>query len=100
MDCRALAGVIAEVMLSRLGETRDRSDIDDGTRVAVLKFTSFLEEREESGGHEEDLRDIGAVCRYPVVESGVLVVEQVLGHFLSGLGFGGLGGAADAGVVD
>lgn len=49
---------------------------------------------------EVDGRDVGAVRAGPVLEVDPLRIEQVLLHLRGGLGLGGDGVAADAGVVD
>ena len=96
----ALGGVVGEVVLRRLGDAADGGDVDDGARVAVLVRRRGLEEGQEGGRREEELRDVGRVGVVPFLEGGILVVEEILRHFLSGLGFGGLGVHVDAGVVD
>ena len=87
-------------MLRRLGDAGDGGDVDDRARPAVGEFGGGLEEGEEGGGHEVDLRDVGAVDVVPLPERCLLVVEEVLGHFCGGLGFSGLRVHVDAGVVD
>ena len=87
-------------MLACLDEAGNGGDVDDGARVAVLVLACFLQKREESGGHEEELGNVGPVRVGPVVEGGVFVVEEVLGHFFGGLGFGLLGCAVYAGIID
>ena len=96
----AFGGVVGKVVLCRLGDAGDGGDVDDGAGPAVRLFRRGLQEGEEGGRHEVELRDVGAVDVVPFLEGGLLVVEEVLGHFFGGLGFGGLGVDVDAGVVD
>ena len=97
---RALGRVVGEVVLRRLGDAGDGRDVDDRARVAVLLLRRRLQEGQEGGRHEEELRDVGGIGVAPLLERGVFVVEEVARHFFCGLGFGALRVHVDAGVVD
>lgn len=57
----ALAGVVAEVALTDADETGDRSDVDDGSRPAVVLLSGLGQERKEGAGHEEWANNVGGV---------------------------------------
>lgn len=56
-------------------------DVDDAAGEAFLVLGSFFEKGEEGGGHEVELWDIGSVGVDPVVEIGVLGLEEILFEF-------------------
>lgn len=100
VDGGALAGVVVEVALGFGDEAGYGGDVDDAAREAFVVLRGFLEEGEEGGGHEEELGDVGFVGVDPVVEGGVLAVEEVGFEFRACGAFGGCLSRRDAGVVD
>jgi hypothetical protein len=75
-------------------------NVDDSARVAMLIFSGFLQEWQESSRHEVDLGDIGTVRGFPFLERSILWIEQVLPELLSRLTGGQLVAAGNAGIVD
>lgn len=75
------------MVLHRLDLSRHGADVEHHARPAVRLLRGLLQEWQEAGGHEVDLRDVGAVDVVPVLECGVLIVEEVLLHLLGGGGF-------------
>lgn len=82
----AFAGVVVEMALGFGNHAGDGGDVDDAAGKAFLVLGGGFEEGEEGEGGEEDLGDVGFVDVDPVVEGGVVAVEEV------GLELGG-GGA-------
>lgn len=66
----------------------------------MLVLCRLLEKREESSGHEVDLRNIGAVDVIPIFEGGFLVIEHLFLHALRAASFSIEGLGADTSVVD
>ena len=80
--------------------TRDGSDVDHAAGIAVMFFGGFLEEREEGEGGEVELGNVGLVGCCPIIEIGIVRLEEVLLQICTGLSFGLLTCSIDAGVVD
>lgn len=95
-----LAGVVGVVVLGFEHDAGDGGDVDDGGGEARGQFARLLQQGQEGGGHEVELRDVGLVDVGPVVELGGFVVEEVLLEFLGGRVAALLGVGLDAGVVD
>lgn len=96
----ALAGVVGEVVLGLEHDAGDGGDVDDAGGEAGGQLARFLQQGQEGGGHEVELRDVGLVDVGPVVELGGFVVEEVLLEILGGGVLALLGVGLDAGVVD
>lgn len=85
MDGGAFAGVVVEMALGFGDHAGNGGDVDDAAGEAFLVLGGGFEEGEKGGGGEEDLGDIGFVDVDPVVEGGVVAVEEV-GFELGGVG--------------
>jgi len=64
MDDCSLACIVSEVMLSGLHDTRNGTDVDDTTRVALLVIRGSLKKRKEGRGHKVTLRNAEWQYRY------------------------------------
>ncbi|KAI6771843.1 hypothetical protein HG531_009468 [Fusarium graminearum] len=95
-----LGSVVGKVVLRLLDQTTDGADVYDGRAPALVLLTALLKKRQEGGGGKVHSSNICVVCLVPVLKGGILIVEKVLLHFLSGVGLNLERGARDTGVVD
>ena len=100
MDRRGLAGIVREVVLARLHDSTNRTDIDHGARPPIRLLRRLGQQRQEGQRHEVNLRHVRPVRVRPGVEGFGRVVEEVGFHFVGGGGLGLLGVECDADVVD
>lgn len=95
-----LASVVLRVVLSGLDFAGHGSNVDDGATPTFGLLGGPLKQRQESGSHEVDLADVGAVDALPVFEVGVLVVKESLFQILCTSSLGVEGSSRYASVVD
>ena len=100
MDGGTLGGIISEMVLGALDETRDGSDVENGSGVAVLVLRRLLQQWQEGRAKEEDLADVRAVDLLPHLETLVLGIEDVSSYLFGAVAFRLVRGACDTGVVD
>lgn len=96
----AFASVVRKVVLRFEHNAGDRGDVDDSSGEARNRVTGFLEQGQEGGGHEVELRHICVVDAGPIVELGGLIVEKILLEVFSGRIATLLGTGLDTGIVD